>query len=128
MSDCLNAAEIVFERNVLIGRVSVFVGQTKTKQNARHFESVVHLCDERNGAAFAYENRLPAEAFLQSGLSFFEDGIGIRSDPGFPRAQNFKFAVDRFRQELSNVLLDELGNLVRILMGDQASGEFCVRL
>src|SRR5690348_5943334 len=42
----LDASKIVFEGDMLVGGVGVFVGQTKTDEHARHFKGVVHLSDE----------------------------------------------------------------------------------
>src|SRR5207302_2545879 len=128
MGDSLDAAEIVFEGNVLIGGVSVFVGQAETEQNAGHFESVVHLRHERNGAALANENRFLAEAFFQGRLGLLENGIVVGGDPGFAGAQNFKLAMNGFWKELSNVFLDEFSNFLRLLVGNQTRGEFCESL
>ena len=58
------AAEIVFQGQVLVGGVGVFVGETKTDQDAGDFEGIVHLGDEGNGAALANEDRPFAEAFF----------------------------------------------------------------
>src|SRR4029077_2946322 len=54
--DGLDPAEIIFERDVFVRGVRVFVRQSKTEQDARHFECVVHLCDERNRSALADED------------------------------------------------------------------------
>jgi len=124
MGDGLDAAEIIFQREVLIRGVGVFVGQTEADQNARHFEGVVHLRYERNGTTLANENSLLAEALLQRGLCFLENGIVVRSHPRFSGAQDFKLAMDRSWEKLSNVRLHEFGDLVRILVGYQARGEF----
>src|SRR6266478_4550547 len=86
VGDGLDAAEIVFEGNMLVGGVRVFVGQAETQQNARDFKGVVHLRYEWNRAAFANENGFPAEAFFQSRLGLLEDGIVIGSDPGLSGA------------------------------------------
>src|SRR6267378_124484 len=113
MGDGLDTAEIVFKSNVLIRGVRVFVRQTEADQNAWHFEGVVHLSYKRDGPALANENRLPAEALLQGGLRLLENRIVVRSHPGFSSAQDCELAINRFRQELSNVLLDKFGDLVR---------------
>src|SRR5881394_24457 len=102
--------------------------QAEADQHAGHFEGVIHLGDEGNRAAFADEHGLLAEAFFQCGLRLLENRIVIRSSPRFSRAQEFKFAVNRFGQPLSNVLLDELRDLLWILIRDEARGEFCKRL
>src|SRR5438046_8051018 len=97
MRDDLDATEIVVEGNVLVVGVRVFVGQAETEQNARHFESVVQLRHERNGAALANENGFLAEAFSQGRLGLLENGIVVGSDPGFSSAQNFKLAMNSSR-------------------------------
>src|SRR5947199_6052675 len=97
MGDGLDTAEIVFKGKVLVGSVRVFVRQAEAKQNAGHFESVVHLCHERNGAALANENGFLAEAFFQGRLGLLENGLVVGSDPGFSSAQNFKLAMNSFR-------------------------------
>jgi hypothetical protein len=48
VGDGLDAAEIIFQRDVLVGSMSVFVGQAEAEQNARHLEGVVHLCNKGN--------------------------------------------------------------------------------
>src|SRR6267154_3126350 len=124
MGDGLDAAEIVFQGNMLIGSVRVFVRQSETEQNAGRCEGLMHLRDKRNRAALTNEDSFFAEALFQCGLSFFENGISIRGDPGLSRAQDLELAMDGLWQKLSNVLFDEFGNLVRILIGHQAGGEF----
>src|SRR5260370_26540890 len=124
VGDGLDATEIIFERDVFIGSMGVFVRQTEAEQDARHLEGVVHLGHERDGTALANENGLLAEAFFESGLRFLENRSLVRSHPRFSSAQDFKLAMDRFRNKLSNVFLHELGDLVRILIGHQARGEF----
>ena len=64
VGDGLDAAEVVFEGNVFIGGVRVFVGEAEAEQNARHFEGVVHLRYERDGTTLANENGLLAEALF----------------------------------------------------------------
>src|SRR5207249_4182707 len=125
MGDGLDAAEIVFEGNVLIRSVRVFVWEAEANQNAGHFEGVVHLRDERDGTALANEYGFFAEAFFQSRLGLLENGIVIGSDPGLSHAQDIEFAVNAFRKKLSNVFLHEFGDFLGILVGDQARGEFC---
>ena len=56
MGDGFDAAEIVFEGEMFVGSVRVFVGQTEADEHAGNFESVMHLRDEGNGAAFTNEN------------------------------------------------------------------------
>ena len=120
MGDGLDAAEVVFKRNVFIGGVGIFVGQAEADQNAGHFESIVHLGHKRDGAAFANENGLFAKAFFQRGLRLLENRSVVRGNPRFSGAEYIKLTVDRFGKQLSNVLLDKFGDLVGILVGDKA--------
>src|SRR6267378_605802 len=103
VGDGLDAAEIVLKGNMFIGGVRVFVGEAETEQNARDFKGVVHLRDKGDGAALANEN-----------------GIVIGSDPRFSGAQYFELAMDGLGKKLSNVFFHELGDLVGILVGDDA--------
>src|SRR6267142_3508880 len=103
MSDGFDAAEVILEGDMFVRGVGVFVGQTEAEQDAGNFEGVMHLGDERNRAAFANENGLLAEALFQGGLGLQENGGLIRSDPRFSSAEAIKFAMNRFRQQLSNV-------------------------
>ena len=64
--DGFNSAKIIFERDVFIGCVSVFVRQSKSDQNTGNFESIMHLRNERNRAAFANENSLFPKRFAPS--------------------------------------------------------------
>ncbi len=120
VGDGLDAAEIVFEGNMLVGGMRVFIGEAETEQNARDFKGVVHLRDKGDGAAFANENGFPAEAFFQSRLGLLENGIVIGSDPRFSGAQYFELAMDGLGKKLSNVFFHEFGDLVGILVGDEA--------
>ena len=43
-----DAAEIIFQGQVLVGGVGVFVWQAEADKDAGHFEGVVHLGDEGN--------------------------------------------------------------------------------
>ena len=125
MGDGLDAAEIVFERDVLVRGVRVFVRKAEANQDAGHFEGVIHLRHERNGTTLANEHRFFAKSFFQSRLGLLENGIVIGSDPGFSSAQNFELAMDGFRKKLSNMLLHEFGDFLRVLIGYETRGEFC---
>src|SRR5271165_7695877 len=83
MSYGFYATEIIFEGDVLVGGVGVFVGQAKANEHAGDFEGVVHLGHEGNGAAFADEYGALAETFFQGALRFLENGRLKRSGPGF---------------------------------------------
>jgi len=63
-----DAAEIVFQIEVFVRGVGIFIGQAEANENAGDFESVVHLGDEGDGATFADEDSLFLEAFLESRL------------------------------------------------------------
>src|SRR5712692_5871962 len=128
VGDGLDAAEIVFERDVLVGSVSVLVGKAEAEQDAGNFEGVVHLGNKGNGAALADEYGLFAEASLQRRLRFLENGRVKGRGPGLAAAEHFEFAGDRFGQQFADVLFHELGDFLRILVGDQARGKFCVGL
>src|ERR1700733_1172374 len=47
----LDSAEIIFQSDMFVGCVRIFVRQSEAQQHTRNFECVVHLRDERNGAA-----------------------------------------------------------------------------
>ena len=94
MSNRLDPAVVVFEREVFVGRVRVFIRQTEADQNAGNLERIVHLRDEGNGAAFAYKYGLLAKSLLQCGLGDVENRRVISGNPRFARAQHFEFAMD----------------------------------
>ena len=79
----LDPAEIIFERDVFVGRVRVFVRQAKAEQDARHFECVMHLRDERNRSALADEDGALAESLLQGIVRDFKERVRVRRDPRF---------------------------------------------
>src|SRR5271154_2116070 len=106
---------------MLVGGVGVFVGEAETDQDAWNLEGVVHLGYERDGAAFADEYGFLAETFFERGLSLGENGGVIGRGPRFAGAQHIEFAVDRFWQQLTDLFFNEFGDLVWILVGDQAS-------
>jgi hypothetical protein len=124
VADGLDAAEIILEGDVLIRCVSVFIGEAETDQDAGNFESVVHLSDKGDGAAFTDECGFLAEALFQSRLSLEENGGVVGSHPGFSSAQDVKFAVNGFWEQLSNVFFDEFGNLVRLLIRNETRRKF----
>src|SRR4029077_14082373 len=62
VSHGLDASKIVFQQNVLVRGMGIFVGQAKTQHDARHLERVVHLSDKGNRAAFADKNGALAES------------------------------------------------------------------
>src|SRR5712692_7890637 len=120
--DGLDAAEIVLERDVLVGRVRVFIGQAEAEQDARHLEGVVHLRDERNRATLADEHRAPAETLLERVVRDLEERVSVRRHPGLARAQQGKLARYGLGQQLADVLFHGARDLVRILVRHQARG------
>src|ERR1700722_1474638 len=110
---------------MLVGGVGVFVGEAEADQDARNFEGVVHLGYEGNGAAFADEYGFLAETLFERGLSLRENRGVIGRGPRFAGAEHFEFAGYRLWQQLADLLFNEFGNLMRILIGDQTSGKFC---
>ncbi len=128
MSDGLDAAVVIFESEMLVRRVRVFVGKPEADENARHFKRVVHLGDEWDRAAFPNEYSLFAEAFLQRGLGHLENRSLVGRDPGLAGAQHFKSAVHALGKKLADMLFDEPGDFLRILIGHEPRGEFCVSL
>ena len=128
MGDGFYAAEIIFQIEMLVGCVSVFIRQAEADENTRDLERVVHLSDEGDGTAFANENRFFLETFLESSLGALKNGSVVRSGPGFACTENLEFAVHGFGQKFANVFFDELGDALRILAGDQARGKFRIGL
>src|SRR5271154_5565837 len=96
--DSLNSAEIIFQRDVFVRSVRIFVRQSETEKNTRNFKGIVHLGHEWNRTAFANEHSFLAEARLQSVNGFLENRMGIRRYPGLAGAQNFKLASNCFGQ------------------------------
>src|SRR6058998_1843239 len=80
VGDSLDAAKIIFQRDVLVRSMGVFIGQAEADQDARHFKSVIHLRYEGDGTALANENCFLAKPLFQSRLGLLENGIVIRSD------------------------------------------------
>src|SRR6266849_744703 len=126
VGDGLDAAEVVFQRDVLIGSMGVFVGKAEAEQHARDFEGVVHLGNKGNGAALADEYGLFAEASLQRRLRFLENGRVKGRGPGLAGAEHSEFADYCLWQQLADVFFHELGDFLRLLVGDQARGKFRV--
>ena len=124
VSDSLDSPEIIFESYVFVGSVRVFVGQAETQEYAGNFERVMHLRDERDGAAFANEHGFFSEAFLESALSNFKDWRVERGDPRFTSAEQVKLEFDGLWQKFANVFFDEHSNFLRILIGNEARGKF----
>src|SRR5580704_5044723 len=128
VGDGFDAAEIIFQGEMLVGGVRVFVGQPEADEHARNFEGVMHLRDERNGATFANKNGFFTETFFERALRDFEDRRMERSYPRFAGAENIEFALYGFRQEFADVLFNESGDGLRILIGNEARGKFGVSL
>ena len=83
LRDGLDPAEIIFERDVFVRRVRVFIRQTEAQQDARHLERVMHLRDERNRSALADEDGALAESLLQRVVRDFKERVRVRRDPRF---------------------------------------------
>src|SRR5208282_4974645 len=126
--DGLDSTEIIFERDVLIGRVSILVGESEAHQDTRDLERIVHLRNEWNRATLADERRLPAEARFESLNRFLEDGMRIRRHPRFAGAEHLELAGHGFRQQLSNVTLDEFRDFRGVLIRHEPRGKFRIRL
>src|ERR1700730_17057277 len=126
--DRFDSAKIIFQRDVFIGRVGLFVRQSKSNQNAGYFESVMHLRNEGNGTAFANENSLFPKTFFQSTLRLLKNRRLKGSRPRLAGAKNFKFAGDRIRQQRADLFFDQLSNLVWILIRYKPGRKFCARL
>src|SRR5580693_1179153 len=109
---------------MLVGSVRVFVRQAEADKHAGYFESVMHLRDERDGAAFANKDGFFSEAFFERALGDLKDGRMEGRYPRFTGAEHFEFALYGLRQEFPNVLFDELRGRVGILLGNQTSGKF----
>ncbi len=88
--DGLDSAEIIFQSDVFVGCVRVFVGQSEAQQHAGNFKCVVHLRDERNRTAFADENSFLAEAGFERVNRRLKNRMRVRRDPGFARAENLE--------------------------------------
>src|SRR5208282_5268468 len=83
----LDAAKIIFQRDVLVRRVRVLVRQAEAQQHAGNLECVVHLRDEGNRAALANEHRLLPKASLERVNCFLENRVRVGSDPRLASAQ-----------------------------------------
>src|SRR5580704_1894155 len=126
MRDGFDAAEIIFESEMFVGSVRVFVGEAETDEHAGDFKGVMHLRNEGDRAAFANEGCFFSEAFFEGGLSDLKNGRVERSYPGFAGAEYFEFAFNGLGQKFANVFLYEFCDNVRILVGNEPRGEFCI--
>src|SRR5580704_18693638 len=107
MSDCFDAAEVILQGEMFVGSMRVFVGEAEADEHARNFESVMHLRDEGDRAAFANEGCFFSEAFFEGGLSDFENGRVKWSYPGLASAEDFEFALNGLGQKFADVFFDE---------------------
>src|SRR5271156_3863071 len=123
-SDRFDAAKIIFQGNVFVGGVSVFIRHAEAEEHARNLEGIVHLGDEGNRSAFADEDGFFAEAGFERMNGLLENRMRVRRYPGFAAAQHFELAGDRLGQEFADVLFDELGDSCRILIGHEPRGKF----
>src|SRR4051795_10224411 len=117
--DRFDAGKIVFQRQMLVRSMRIFVRQTESNQNAGHFESVVHLCDERDGTAFTNKNSLLPETFFEGGLSFGKNRRLKWSGPRLARTQYLKLADHGFRQQFADVFFHQLCDFLWVLIGYQ---------
>ena len=81
LRDGLDPAEIIFQRDVLVRGVRVFIRQSEAEQDARHLERVMHLRDERNRSALADEHGALAESLLQRVVRDLEERMRVGRDP-----------------------------------------------
>src|SRR5580704_4805711 len=93
MRDGFDAAEIIFESEMFVGRVRVFVWEAEADEHAGNLERVMHLRDKGDRASFANESCFFPEAFFEGGLSDFENGRVKRRYPGLAGAEHFEFAL-----------------------------------
>src|ERR1700736_4324608 len=124
MRDRFYSAEIIFQGNVFVGSVRVFIWQSKAEEHAGNLESIVHLRDERDRTTLANKYRLLAKTLFERGLRLLENGSLKRRDPRFAGAEHLKFTVNRFWQQFANMFLHERCNFTRFLIGNQARRKF----
>src|SRR5271168_3273658 len=106
--DGSNSTEIIFERDVFVRGMRVFVRQSEPQEDARNFEGVVHLSYEWDRTALSDENSFLSKARFECVNRFLENRMRIRRHPGFSRAQNFELALDCLREKLADMLFNEL--------------------
>src|SRR5271170_912486 len=106
MGDGFDAAKIVFEGEVFVGSVGVFVGETEADEHAGNLERVMHLRHEGDGAAFADEDGFFPETFFERALGNLENWRVERRYPGLAGAENFELALYAFRQKLADMFFD----------------------
>src|SRR5690348_2285067 len=123
-----NSAEVIFEREVLVGSVSVLIRQPKTHQYAGNLECVIHLRHEGNRTSFPNENSLLSEALLERVQRFLENRRRVGGNPRFAGAQHLKFALYRFGKELPDMALHLTRNLFRVLLRHKSCGKLRERL
>ena len=128
VGDGFDPVEIIFQEDVLVWSVSVFIRQSEADQHARNFEGIVHLSDEGNRTTLADEDCFFAKSLFERRLRLFENGRVERRNPGLAGAEEFEFAGHGLGQKLADMLLDSLGDFLRILIGNQARREFCISL
>src|SRR3984885_3161663 len=126
--DRLDAAKIIFKRDVLVRRVGVLVGQSEPEKHAGNLEGVVHLGHKGNRAALADKHcRLPESGF--KGVNrLLENRMRVGRDPRLAQAENFKLAMNRLRQQFADLTLDQPCDLCGILIRNQARGYLRVSL
>src|SRR5258708_26117665 len=95
VGDGFYSVEVIFQEDVFVGSVSVFIRKAEADQNTRNLKGIMHLGDERDRAALADENCLPAQSFFERVLRLLEDGRAVRITPVLARAEDFEFACHR---------------------------------
>src|SRR5580658_8667625 len=103
-----NSAKIIFQRDVFVRRVSIFVRQAKTQKHARNLKGVVHLRHKRNGTAFANEYSFLTESGFERVDRFLKNWMGIRRYPWLAGTEKLKAAMHCFRQQFSNMFFNKL--------------------
>src|SRR5277367_2637849 len=108
MGDGFDATEIVFEGQMFVGSVGVFVWEAEADEHAGNFEGVVHLRYEGDGTALANEDRFFPEAFFEGALRDLENWRVKRGNPRFAGAQDVEFAFYGFGYKFADVFFDKL--------------------
>src|SRR3990167_8679592 len=113
----------VFQVQALVGGVGVLVRQPEAEQHAGLLELLVHGGDQGDGTALPNEHRFLSEASLERGLAGLDERMVEGRDPGVAFAVQGELHPHALGGDLLDVLLDELGDLGRNLVGHQAGGE-----
>jgi len=104
--------------------VDLGVGEGEAEEEGVGAEDGLKGFDDGDGATFAYEHGLTGEGAFEGTLGrFSEIGMGI-AGVGFAIVADFDFEFHAGRAVLSEVSFEVLENLLWILVGDEAEGEF----